>query len=162
MNTDENLNYFNWLCEQIDGPREVKQYTTLLFKLYKTSFIALVPNDENRISDALDYVNYMIDIRRVSLLEVLIALAKRCEEMLDTRSYKMWFWEMLQNCELHHHENSFYYDSQVQRIINRIINRSYRPDGLGGLFPLKNPLKDQRKVELWYQMAEYINENYNL
>ena len=41
-----------------------------------------------------------------------------------------------------------------------MLAREYSDNGHGGLFPLKNPKKDQRKVEIWYQMTEYINENY--
>jgi hypothetical protein len=39
----------------------------------------------------------------------------------------------------------------------RVINRTYGPDGSGGLFPLHKPhILDQRRVELWYQMQYYL------
>ena len=33
-------------------------------------------------------------------------------------------------------------------------------DGFGGLFPLKHAKKDQRKVEIWYQLQNWLMENY--
>ena len=33
-------------------------------------------------------------------------------------------------------------------------------NGTGGLFPLKRPRVNQRRVEVWYQMSEYLMENY--
>lgn len=44
--------------------------------------------------------------------------------------------------------------------LDRIINRTYHPDGVGGLFPLKDPKINQRKEELWTCCMAYINENY--
>jgi hypothetical protein len=51
-------------------------------------------------------------------------------------------------------------DSEVMKILDRIIERTYQRNGVGGLFPLKRDKKDQRKVELWYQMNAYLIENY--
>ena len=40
------------------------------------------------------------------------------------------------------------------------VERRYKRSGEGGLFPLKNAAKDQRKVEIWYQLSSYLLENY--
>jgi hypothetical protein len=47
---------------------------------------------------------------------------------------------------------------RANAILDRVIRREYEPDGTGGFFPLQNPLEDQTQVEIWYQMAAYINE----
>jgi hypothetical protein len=50
----------------------------------------------------------------------------------------------------------------VEQKINRVLERTYKPNGEGGLFPLKNTCKNQKRVEIWYQMNSYIHENYNI
>jgi hypothetical protein len=46
--------------------------------------------------------------------------------------------------------------SVVDEILERVIGRTYRPDGRGGFFPLRYAEKDQREVELWYQLNAYV------
>jgi hypothetical protein len=46
----------------------------------------------------------------------------------------------------------------VEDILDTCIWRTYQPDGQGGFFPLAWPEEDQTKVELWYQIAAYIDE----
>ena len=45
----------------------------------------------------------------------------------------------------------------VDYIINRFLNREYKPNGEGGLFTIRNTKRDMRTVEIWYQLNEYIN-----
>jgi len=42
-----------------------------------------------------------------------------------------------------------------------VILRRYSKTGKGGLFPLKHPKKDQTEVEIWYQMQQYVMENFD-
>ena len=44
--------------------------------------------------------------------------------------------------------------------LNKWMNRDIGYDGSGGLFPLKNPPGDERKVEIMYQMYAYVHENF--
>jgi len=44
--------------------------------------------------------------------------------------------------------------------VKNMLARDYDADGNGGLFPLKNPKKDQRRIEIYYQMNAYVLENY--
>jgi hypothetical protein len=59
-------------------------------------------------------------------------------------------------------ENYLDFDGRemIEIILEKIVSRSYHRNGRGSLFPLKHHKKDMRKVELWYQMAEYFMENY--
>ena len=48
---------------------------------------------------------------------------------------------------------------KIDDILDTLIWRTYEYDGIGGFFPLTNAEEDQTKVEIWYQMAAYINEH---
>ena len=50
-------------------------------------------------------------------------------------------------------------DWYVRDTARGVIDRDYDASGFGGIFPLRRPAEDQRKVELWYQAAAYILEN---
>lgn len=47
---------------------------------------------------------------------------------------------------------------KIEKILDTVINRKYKRNGLGGFFPLKHADRDQRKVELWYQLNAYVLE----
>ena len=46
----------------------------------------------------------------------------------------------------------------INAVCDNIIHRRYSPDGQGSLFPLADPPTDARKMELWYQLNEYMIE----
>lgn len=155
---------------------EDRSYFLLAKKLYGKDFYWSVPNDDNRGMDGQrlreDYLRENNVTGRItgqcSMLEMLIALASRMSAMLE-ESYDSdktfnCFWEMLQNCELEKFTDDTYDEfggsRMVDYILTNILERSYKRNGKGGLFPLKYNKKDQRKVEIWYQMCEYIIENY--
>lgn len=155
--------YFDWLASKIDRGND----RSLIRKLYRSDFYPLVPNDDNRAIDGIklrerfeDEEN--LDIGRLlkqgcTVLEMLIALAERMDDILYEGRYgsqiKKWFWELIDNLALED-------DSDIDLIIRKLVERKYLRNGKGGLFPLKNPRGDQRNVELWYQMAQYIEENF--
>jgi hypothetical protein len=138
-----------------------------------------VPNDDNRAfegknlrekfcdEEGVEYVDEYFD-SPVSMLELIIALAYRCESIMadqnDNMSMKDWFWTMLTNAGLDKFTDDAYHKmfgkQVVDEILNRIIDRRYHRNGSGGLFPLRFCKKDQRKIELWYQMSSYLVENY--
>ena len=68
-----------------------------------------------------------------------------------------WFWIFIANLgldELNDAESGI--SRKVADSIDRFIWRTYFRDGRGGMFPLRNPEHDQRKIEIWYQFAEYL------
>lgn len=125
------------------------------------------------------FQNYSaIDLPGASFLEVMIALCQK----FDTRfmmkvddpveRWHEWFWLMLKNVDLDDFcDSKFNYDFDfnietgdnpdilIDSILKIINDRTYKENGKGGFFPLKNPKNDQRKVELWYQMNAYFLEN---
>ena len=47
---------------------------------------------------------------------------------------------------------------EMDEILNIWLERRYDEDGKGNIFPLKDPIKDQKTVEIWYQMQSYLLE----
>lgn len=175
-----NLNtYYIWLCDLININQRNRSYFLLIKELHRKQFTWFVPNDDNRAFEGknlrerfckelnIEY-DYEYFPSTASMLELIIALAYRCEEIMIDRRDNMpmveWFWKLLSNVELDKFTDEDYYDMNgpafVDDILTRIIRRTYSRNGGGSLFPLRHPKKDQRKVELWYQMNYYLVENY--
>ena len=147
--------------------------------MHNIPFKYTIKNDVNRAVDGVDLRNRFIDEMKYdekyldylrapcSVLEMIIALAIRCEEtiMYDTRygnRYKQWFWSMLKNLQISHYTDNYFINhlNSEQNIISRIYNfldHNYRPDGLGGLFYIKNCEEDMRDIEIWTQMCWYLD-----
>lgn len=162
--------YFEWLTEKVEHNNLVKNHYYLLDTMFSTNYIWSVPNDDNRSMDGeklRERYGWDGHFSGCSVLEMLIALAERCEHEImgepgDTdRTYK-WFWEMVDNLGLIYFDDDHFDSDQVDYILNDWLYRRYRKDGNGGLFPLKHPGKDQRKVETWFQMCAYLDENYEI
>ena len=91
-----NDTYFNWMCQLVFDGRYSKKlsYRRLLKVLHKIEFTYSIPMDGNRAEDGIDlryrfgyengYSSSMIsaylDNKTCSVLEMMIALAIRCEE----------------------------------------------------------------------------------
>ena len=166
--------YFEWLLEQVDCP---ENYRKLMDKLYSRPFTFSIKRDENRVGDGLAlrdrFADEYGDVRyediphgECSVLEVLIALACRMEDdilhdpELGDRSPE-WFWMMITNLRLDRMDDEHFDAHNVDDILNVFLNRTYFMNGTGGLFPLKLPKVNQRRVEIWYQMSAFIDENFD-
>jgi len=141
-------------------------------QLYVKEFVWLIPNDDNRAEDGkalrYEFINEQgvdevdqewLDLG-CSFLEMLIALARRAAFESDDEVVE-WFWRFIFNLGLNNHTDSAYTretEREVDNVLDTVIFRTYDADGLGGLFPLTHPRQDQRKVELWYQLAAYLTE----
>ena len=148
--------------------------------LHRKKFRWFIPNDDNRAfegknlrdlfchEEGFEYDDEMFDEEEVSMLELILALAFRCDSIMVDRADNVtigeWFWRLLGNVGLDNFTDDQYYElggrKKVDEILEKIIERTYDRNGKGGLFPLKRAKKDQRKVELWYQMSNYLVENY--
>lgn len=148
-------------------------YRKLLSKLHDVQFVALMPRDNNRISDGIDlrsrYASYDeadTYLSRAdggcSVLEMMVALAIRCEEdimhnpLMGDRT-QQWFWKMIVNLGLGGMRDEFYDEQQADDILSRFIHRDYSSEGRGGLFVARNCPHDMRSLEIWDQMCWYIN-----
>lgn len=168
--------YFNWLCGQV-GQVQVREttrtYRRLLRLLYQKEYVWIVANDDNRLADGRalrsEFVNELrLDLDSdeenwmklgCSFFEMMVGLARRAS-FLDDGTPAEWFWHLIQNVDLHVYRDRMEIDeADVDEILEAVIWRLYGPDGNGGLFPLKHPKTDQRKLELWYQLNAYLLEN---
>jgi hypothetical protein len=131
--------------------------------------------DGNRAEDGIDLryrfgykreyerlmiTTYLTD-RDCSVLEMLVALAIRCEEhIMDDPDIGnrtgQWFWSMIVNLGLKFMNDKNYNKAYTDKVIFKFLNRAYEPNGDGGLFTIANCKYDLREVEIWYQMCWYL------
>lgn len=167
--------YFDWMYARVMGDKY--SYRKLLRRLNEIPFIYILPMDENRKEDGL-YLRYRfghecgwsdqdianrLDVSDCSVLEMMVALAIRCEEgLMDDPDYGdrtgEWFRDMLGNLGLSGMDDRRYNQQYVDAHIDVFLHRRYDPDGNGGLFRLRHATEDMRNVQIWYQMSWYLNE----
>jgi len=146
------------------------EYGKLMDYLYSREFYwsEYIPMDRNRALDGImlrEKYGYLgdIDAEPCSVLEMIIALAVRIENQFMTNyedgdRTSTWFWIMLTNLGLNHMDDEHFDISEVEYIIDRLLDRMYGPNGEGGLFVVNNPRQDMRDVEIWYQANWYLSE----
>ena len=141
--------------------------------MFERPFEWFVKNDCNRASDGEElrdryFHEIGLDSAKdgpCSILEMFVALAIRCEVdiMYDPDAgdrTPMWFWIMMENMELDDlDDNSFSYEI-ANDILDMFLSRTYCRDGYRGPFYISNCRRDLRKVELWYQLNYYLQENF--
>ena len=170
------MNYFEWLCGHINVSQPDRSYYLLCKELYNKEFTWVIPNDDNRIADAKalreQYQEEIFpyeDIKHsVNFFEVTIALCYRVQDVMyggvHHKDISDWFDILIGNLKLDIYTDDTFSNlgtpCYIRRILDNCIMRNYNFNGNGGFFPLKNRRKDQKKVEIWYQMMDYLNENY--
>lgn len=135
--------------------------------LSRHSFISLLEHDENRALDGIELRREYEEYARMaapsgpcSILEVLIGLARRMAyitydpDLSDEDQLSLWFWEMIDNLDINPLRGA---DSNMMKILCW-IERRFDKNGEGSPFPLRFSRKNQKRVELWYQMQAYILE----
>lgn len=173
MNKQLDELYFEWLYSQIGSVRlknPSRTYWNLCHILFTKEFVWVVPNDDNRVEDGKNLRYEFLDEKGIdpvdkhwldegcSMFELFIVLARILAFETDTEPYE-WFWELCENVNLRDfNDRADIPKEYVNDILDRIIWRQYRRNGKGGLFPLKKADKDQRYVELWYQICAYLLE----
>lgn len=159
--------YFNWLCAKVlNGNRH--NYKALMQILYKTEFVWVISSDKNRAEDGvelrLDFMNetcserdHIWEREPCSLLEFFIAFAKRASFQTDT-PLNDWFWIFMANLQLDQFRHASDSDiSIIEDTLTMFMWRTYSPNGVGGMFPMRYAQDDQREIEVWYQFFEYLD-----
>ena len=100
---------------------------------------------------------------------MLVALSQRITDIMvdDEPNFTdgYFFWRMLDNLGLIQFDDEAFEDWRtedlVEDILNVLLERLYEYNGRGGLFPLKRPREDQRRVEIWYQAQAWLMETFD-
>src|SRR4029077_5304027 len=141
--------YFEWLISQIDI-RGTRTFYELFEMLFIIEFVWTVPHDDNRLQDGLDLRTEFLNGQKIhwdkgaTVLERLIALSRRLAFTAGGRA-EDWAWQLLANLRLTKMTDPLTENKarKVTNILETLIWRQYREDGLGGFFPLNWPDKDQ-------------------
>lgn len=169
------IDYFDWMYNLVCRNRYSKNisFKKVFSYLNNTKFTYSIRMDLNRAKDGTElrrrYANefkianiYDRICGPCSVLEMMIALAIRCEEtIMDDENFgdrtDQWFWDMMKNLGLGHMDDDEFDEEYVSDVITRFLNRDYEPDGRGGLFFVRNCDIDLRDVEIWIQMLWYLD-----
>lgn len=170
--------YFQWLCKKVGIPAR-KEYRKLAAELHELIFRPgnAIETDANRANDGLQLrVEFMgrygakgssSNRGPCTMLEFLIGLARRMAFIMGSEENDLhtahYFWAMIFNLRLGKLDDDRFDDLNgeffTQEAVDRVLYRTYEADGSGGLFPLRNCRTDQRKVEIWYQMQNWLLES---
>lgn len=165
--------YFEWLLGLVCYAGDRNCWRQLFQHLHSAEFTYINPMDKNRALDGVDlrerfaYVSNYDDLSMYltgpcSVLEMMIALAMKCEEhIMDDpeigNRLGQWFWDMIDNLGLKSMTNRYYNKNHVDHVISNFLSREYDKNGKGGLFTVKDYNGDLRKIEIWYQMCWYLD-----
>lgn len=177
--------YFEWLANRV-GMEGSIPFSRLFKNLLDIPFMWQLDDDKNRAIDGnllrSEYL-YGRDINPefifpranivgeneysgCTFLEFLVGLAVRANSIMyipERDQTEDFFWLFMRNIGLDHCTDDMYGvtwdDFYVSECVGRVLSRSYCTDGTGGIFPLNNPLEDQTRVPIWYQMNAFLNEN---
>lgn len=174
-----NIEYFDWMYNLVcDGTyNEGRSYQKLFKHLHKREFRYILEMDANRADDGVelryrfaydndyDYesVRRYLGDRECSVLEMMMALAIRCEDDymgdpdIGDRTGK-WFFDMINSLGLKDMYDRRFDADHVDDIIDRFLDRKYKRNGEGGLFTTTDRSRDMRRAEIWYQMCWYLDD----
>lgn len=162
-------NYHGWLCRYFG--ESCCDYSKILKLLDSIPFYALLEMDNNRIQDAynlrieyckqfpmMDYTEFLS--RPCSILEVMVALAIRCETIMTNSEEDrtgLWLKYMLQSLGLDNMVDMVYDPVEANNVIRKFLQRTYEPNGRGGLFYIPSVGTDLRQIDIWYQAMWYLS-----
>lgn len=171
--------YFKWLCDLVGEHHHSRHnsYAYLLGRLHDTEFRYSIARDHIQAAHGVNLrwrfalkrfdSDYAMDItdewdEPCSVLEMMIALAIRCEEsIMDNPQYgdrtPQWFWNMIVSLGLGSMTDERYDRDHVDNIIDTFLDREYSPDGRGGLFTIRDCEYDLRDVEITHQLYWYLD-----
>jgi hypothetical protein len=160
--------YFNWLCAKVLQPYNLN-HKELLRILYSTEFTWIIPGDRNRAEDGVELREDFLHAAFIrndpewrslpcSVLEMFFSFANRASFQTDIEP-QVWFWVFMSNLGLDEYRRVTGSDRyEIEEILYNFIWRTYSSDGTGGMFPLRNPLRNQKEIEIWFQFCDYLED----
>lgn len=166
--------YFNWLRDIVIGD-ESREFNKLMRCLFETTFVPIVPMDENRAAHGVSLryqfaketghhqaeIAYYLDNQDCSIFEMMVALACRCETIMDDYQQNrtpVWFWDMVKSLGMDSMTDDVFSLQKAKDILETFNNREYAPNGVGGLFTVPWYEGDLRDLDIWYQMQAYLQD----
>ena len=166
--------YFDWMYHIVCDGRFAKEnsYRELLTYLDSVEYFWIISDDSNRAADGEEGLRWRfayendISLGReldgpCSVLEMILAMAYRCEEIMDDASIGdrtiQWFWNMINNLGLGGMTDRRFDLIYVEEAVDRFLNRDFEPDGHGSLFVVRNCEYDLRDVNIWTCMLWYLD-----
>ena len=172
--------YYDWLHKIVCGEWEPRNlsFHRLLMYLHNRTYVWGCEMDQCRAEDGVnlryrfasecdipyDKIDSEFHDVPCSMLEMMVALAVRIEEhiMEDSSAGNrvgQWFWNMIVSLGLAAMDDSRFHEDRADYILDRFERRDYEPNGAGGLFTLNRPTEDMRRLDIWYQLMQYLQEN---
>ena len=174
------IDYFEWMCDLVCNDRHSRRvsYKKLLAYLHEREFTYILDMDGNRAEDGIDLryrfayekgydyrlIACYLDNRPCTILEMMVALAMRCEEHIMYDSdigdrTEQWFWKMIDNLGLGNMTDSKFDKRYSDEVIDIFLDRKYKRNGEGGLFTIEHCEHDLRDIDIWYQLNWYLCSN---
>lgn len=165
-----NQSYIYWLRKRAG----IDEYVDLSMSIAAMPFRSGIMMDRNRIMDGEQlrtiYSDFTgrrpnSDIRGCSVLEFLVALADRVNDVLATIPVNEAFRMFMDNMDISRCTDDWFLHQRdpecyIQDRCDVMMDRIYEPDGSnGGLFIVHGP-KDIRPSEWWWQMQYWLNEQH--
>lgn len=179
--------YFKWLCDDVQMPIEYdgtdrQTYFMLMWELYQTPFVVIIPRDENRVIDGLElraiFSNYItryrdyssIDRPFCSVLELMIGMARRIDRDLlrgpdDPDRYHKWFRIMLENMGVFKYDDEHFLfgcKREVDDILYEIVFKSEKNAKMAkkaGQMANFWKISGHENEEIWYQFSHFYAQN---
>lgn len=165
-----NASYIQWLRHRVN----FDEYVDLSMSLAAIPFRSSVMMDRNRISDGESLrdaytrrtgYSLVSGIRGCSVLEFLVALAERVNDVLAIVPVDEAFSMFLENIDLTRCSDDWFLNQRdpecyIQDRCDIMMDRQYRPDGSGGGLFIVHDDKDIRPSEWWWQMQYWLNEQH--
>ena len=170
--------YILWLGDLVKvlEKNEEGGYIFLLKALYKKEFYWTNDMDENRsdegkelrelFSDDAGFCGIPDEINGpCTVLEMMIGLARRWNDEVSLNENEdnssEYFWVMIKNLGLEGCTDDCFDPEMVRERLDILLDRDYKDDGKGSLFPLTKSKESQKDIEIWYQLQNYLIENFD-
>lgn len=170
-------NYKAWLLEKLEWKR--RGYSELMSLLFDMEFEYYILKDRSRYydgtylrhefikeEDTLEAHELYDEDRNTpcSVLEMLAGLSIRVDDewIGDPGDPKpgAFFEEMLSNLGLLEYNHKNFDAEKVVKKVTKWLRREFNRNGKGSILPINHPRRDQRNIEIWDQLMEYLSEKY--